>query len=118
MSRSLLALALAFGSGVGCAAPGAGVRVEPGALVFRYGGGSAQRVQVAGSWDGWNPRDLDRLPSGVFHLRLPVPPGVHHCSMQVDGGTWRAPAGSAATAIPDGWGGESTRVDVPEIRHP
>jgi hypothetical protein len=65
----------------------------------------ARTVELAGDFTDWAPIRMRRDGGGGWRLALPVPPGVHHVSLRIDGGPWRPPPG--LPIVPDEFGGES-----------
>lgn len=53
--------------------------------------GIARRVSLAGDFNGWNPAALPMLrdaSTGVWQIRIALPPGRHSYSYVVDGSRW------------------------------
>lgn len=71
-------------------------------LVVRAGG--IERLEVMGSFTGWEARPLTRFGRDHWELTLPVPPGLHEINIRVDGGKWRPPPGLPTRR--DGFNGE------------
>ncbi len=63
----------------------------------------AARVEIAGDWNGWTPQELELGPSGAWHLRAPLPTGIHRFNLLVDGERWIVPEGFPTAD--DGFGG-------------
>jgi hypothetical protein len=57
----------------------------------------ARAVELMGDFTDWSPVVLTRGGSGLWRVRLPVSPGIHHLVVRVDGGEWRAPPGAPPT---------------------
>jgi 1,4-alpha-glucan branching enzyme len=61
---------------------------RPRDVRFTLGAPRGSRVFVAGTFNGWDPRK-DALSyeaaSGMFALRMPLPPGRHEYKFVVDG---------------------------------
>jgi hypothetical protein len=64
---------------------------------------TAERLEIAGDWNGWEPialrRDGDR-----WRVELLLEPGIHRYSLVVDGQDWTVPDG--VPTEPDDFGGE------------
>jgi hypothetical protein len=54
----------------------------------------ARSVELMGDFTDWSAVALARRGSGHWQVRLPLPPGLHHLVVRIDGGEWRAPPGS------------------------
>jgi hypothetical protein len=67
-------------------------------------------VDVAGSFSGWEPVVLHRIPGG-WEYQVALPPGRHRVAVRFDGGGWQAPRGLAK--LRDEFGGESGLIIVP-----
>ncbi|MCK6526482.1 hypothetical protein L6R50_02620 [Myxococcota bacterium] len=109
-AAALLGLALL---GAACAGPGATVKVGAGRLRFVLRDAEARGPAVSGSWDGWAAHPMAAVRPGVYRLDLEVPPGIHRCAVRAGIDRWLAPRGAGARVVPDGWGGENARVEVP-----
>ncbi|HEY0994671.1 MAG TPA: glycogen-binding domain-containing protein, partial [Gemmatimonadaceae bacterium] len=70
----------------------------------------ATRVEVMGSFTGWEPASLARRGDG-WELALAAAPGAHRVVVRVDGGTWRAPLNLPAAG--DDFGGTVGLLTVP-----
>ncbi len=70
----------------------------------------AQRVDVAGDWNGWQPMPAERARNGVWYVDLKLPPGDYRYGFRIDGAAWQVPDGAAVTD--DGFGGKSAFVTV------
>ena len=57
----------------------------------------ARSVELMGDFTDWSAVALARRGSSQWQVRLPVPPGIHHLVVRIDGGEWRAPPGSRPT---------------------
>jgi hypothetical protein len=66
---------------------------------------AVDRVEVAGSFNNWEPVPLERTRTGEFRTTLNLPAGRHEIAVRVNGGAWMAPAG--LVALRDEFGGES-----------
>lgn len=79
---------------------------EPGSdertLVVRAGG--IERIEIMGSFTGWEPRVLARHGRDHWEITLPVGTGVHEINIRMDGGKWRPPPGLPTRR--DGFNGE------------
>ena len=82
-----------------------------GVLLVRLPAAGAERAEVTGSFNDWQPLAMTR-EGAHFTVRVPVPRGPHRVAVRCDGGVWRAPWGTAR--VDDGFGGESGLVVVPE----
>jgi hypothetical protein len=71
-------------------------------IVVRAGG--IERVEVMGSFTGWEPRALTRYGRDYWEITLSNPPGVHEINGRLDNGKWRPPPGMPARR--DGFNGE------------
>ncbi|MES2180337.1 MAG: glycogen-binding domain-containing protein [Gemmatimonadota bacterium] len=71
---------------------------------------AAQRVEVAGDWNGWTPTPATRNPEGIWYADVALPKGEYRYAFKIDGQRWRVPEG--ATSIDDGFGGKSALVSV------
>ncbi len=85
----------------------AGPRVQNGLLVFTYHDDRARKVELAGEFDGWDPRlaVFDEVSRGVWRIALDAPsPGHYRYKLLVDGERWiEDPANGAKE--PDPYGG-------------
>jgi hypothetical protein len=79
-------------------------------LVVRVRDRLAQRVEVAGSFSGWQPVALERTGDG-WQASIPLSSGRHRVAVRIDGGPWRAPANLGK--IKDEFGGASGIIVVP-----
>lgn len=71
----------------------------------------AQRVEVAGTFTGWQPVLLASDGNGAWVLPLAMAPGPHRLVVRVDGGEWQAPAN--LPSIDDELGARVGMVTVP-----
>lgn len=74
----------------------------------------AQRVAVAGDFNGWDPSTHaleDPDADGVFHATLPLPTGTHAYMFVVDGERWVTDPFAGAYRD-DGFGGRNAVVHV------
>jgi hypothetical protein len=58
----------------------------------------ADRVEIIADFTDWKPVDLSRIGERVWHITLPVAPGMHRVSIRTDGGGWGPPPGLPVTA--------------------
>ncbi len=80
-------------------------------LVVRVvGPDSTSRVELAGTFSGWEAVPLRRTSDG-WEAQVALTPGRHRVAFRVDGGPWRAPANLAR--VKDDFGGESGLIVVP-----
>jgi hypothetical protein len=66
--------------------------------------GPAERLEIAGDWNGWIPTPLERRGRNGWSAELALPPGIHRYSLRVDGEQWTVPEG--VLTEPDDFGGE------------
>ncbi|NNF06642.1 MAG: hypothetical protein HKN21_07765 [Candidatus Eisenbacteria bacterium] len=99
----------------GLALLGATSLAEAAPVTFRFQPDSgAQRVTVAGSFNGWN---MDANPltddnkDGVWEATIEIPSGEHHYKFVVNGSQWLTDE-SAASFVDDGFGGKNSVVNV------
>jgi AMP-activated protein kinase-like protein len=88
--------AVARGNGFGVTRGADGVTLE-----FERRG--ARSVAIAGDWNSWLPTPLDNTRPDRWVVHLPLPPGVYHFTLLVDGRAWTIPSG--VPSVPDGLGG-------------
>jgi hypothetical protein len=80
-------------------------------LIVRVTGpDSTARVELAGTFSGWEPVPLRRSADG-WEAQVALTPGRHRVAFRVDGGPWRAPATLAR--VRDDFGGEAGLIVVP-----
>lgn len=85
-------------------------RVADGAtLIVRIRAPITARVEVAGTFSGWDPVPLV-LKGGVWEAQVSLYPGRHRVAYRIDGGPWRAPRGTAPLRE---FGGEVGLIVVP-----
>jgi len=65
---------------------------------------AAQRLEIAGDWNGWEPIALRRDDDGRWWIELALERGIHRYSLVVDGETWTVPEG--VPTEPDDFGGQ------------
>ncbi len=79
---------------------------------FQIEAPGAQRVEVMGSFSGWEPLALASTGDGCWRLELPLEPGEHLYVYLVDGRAVVPP--EALRRRPDGFGGENAVLVVAE----
>jgi serine protease AprX len=83
-----------------------GPRVEKGRVFFTYHDDRATRVELAGEFNGWDPRRgaFERTSGGVWRAALDTPaPGRYRYKLLVDGERWiEDPANGAKESDPYG----------------
>lgn len=62
----------------------------------------ADRVEIAGDWNGWQLEPLERAGSGEWRVPASLGPGVYRFNLRVDGERWIVPEG--VPEIEDGYG--------------
>jgi hypothetical protein len=70
----------------------------------------ARAVELAGDFTDWKPVTLQRWGQAGWRALLPISPGLHRLAIRIDGGAWRAPAGTRPIASE--FGGEVAEVVV------
>jgi hypothetical protein len=86
---------------------------------FRLESSDAMRVQLAGSFTGWEPRyELHQSTPGVWTITVPLTQGVHDYAFVVDEQQWVPDP--HAPQIGDGFGGTNSRLallspDTPQL---
>ena len=84
---------------------------EEGALLtVRVVAAETQRVEVAGSFSGWEPLPLHRTSDG-WEASVELERGRHRVAVRIDGGRWRAPGHLGK--VMDEFGGASGIIVVP-----
>lgn len=79
---------------------------------FRLEAPEADRVAVAGTFTGWQPRvSLRETEPGVWSALVPLEPGVHDYAFVVDGEEWIADP--HAPHVADSFGGTNSRISLP-----
>jgi len=63
--------------------------------VIRSWAPRASSVRIRGDFTEWKSVELTRRSGGLWEVRLPLDPGVHFLSVQVNGGEWSVPPGMA-----------------------
>ena len=81
-----------------------------GGVGFRVEG--AQRIEIAGDWNGWVPEPLARDASGRWVVPAALEPGVYRFNLRVDGERWLVP--DEVPSIEDGFGGRVGLLIVSE----
>jgi hypothetical protein len=81
-----------------------------GGVGFRVQG--AERVAVAGDWNGWVLEPLTRDASGRWVVPVSLAPGVYRFNLRVDGERWVVP--DEIPSIDDGFGGRVGLLIVSE----
>lgn len=91
-------------------APGAPRPDAPRLVTVQVEAPAAEKVELAGSFNDWDPKPLNRLSNGGrWGLTLPIPPGNHRFGFLLDG-QWTVPSG-----VPlgdDGFGGKDAVLVV------
>lgn len=110
---ALLAVALPRALDFGSSPPPAPVAAAaPIYVQFRMELPGATRVQVAGTFTGWEPKyTLRETEPGVWTALIPMLPGVHDYSFVVDGSKWIPDP--HAPQIADSFGGTNSRISLP-----
>ncbi|MCH7702413.1 MAG: alpha-glucosidase C-terminal domain-containing protein [Planctomycetes bacterium] len=88
------------------------VTAEPGdgglwLCTFRYRPAGESRVNLAGSFNGWNANThslADPDGDGVFAIRVPIEAGTHHYKFVLDGSNWISDPQNP-DRVPDGFTG-------------
>jgi serine protease AprX len=93
---------------VGCKPP----RVENGRLQFVFHDDHAESVSVAGDFNAWNPRALERNGAGLWSIEIAAPPaGRLEYKFIVNGSRWvEDPSNGLKT--PDNYGGLNSVVEI------
>lgn len=83
------------------------------AVQFTLSAPQAHRVQVAGDFNGWNPKDatLTRQSDGTYRMQLKLPHGRYQYQFVVDGDRW-VPDPLAVDVVDDGFGGKNAVLDI------
>jgi AMP-activated protein kinase-like protein len=73
----------------------------------------ARTVQVAGDFNGWNPKrtSLEQIANGAWAVTIPLTPGRYEYMFVVDGQQWIADP-FAAEQSNDGFGSQNAVLDV------
>lgn len=72
---------------------------------------SAARVELAGDFTDWLPREMERVDEATWALSLRLGSGIHRLNVRVDGGPWIVPRG--ITSLNDEFGGRVGLLVVP-----
>lgn len=95
-------------------APTAAVRGAPpvpqGATRLVLRAAKANRVEVAGDWNGWTPVPTTRAADGAWYADVRLARGEYRYAFRIDGRTWSVPEG--VPSLDDGFGGQSAVVSV------
>ena len=75
----------------------------PDGVTLQFDRRGAQSVAVAGDWNSWLSTPLEPSRPDRWVVHLPLPPGVYHFTLLVDGRAWTIPSG--VPSVPDGMGG-------------
>ena len=70
----------------------------------------AQRVELAGDWNGWTTTLVARGADGRWYVDVRLPRGEYRYAFKVDGARWAVPDGVPTMA--DGFGGRSALLTV------
>jgi len=116
------ALGLRLKVGAPVMAPPPAAAARPAAAPFRIGpavgaareivvqAADASGVELAGDFTDWKPVALRPWGEDGWRAVLRIAPGLHRLAIRIDGGAWRAPAGTRAIASE--FGGEVAEVVV------
>jgi hypothetical protein len=74
-----------------------------GQVALRVWAPNAQRVEVMGSFNDWQPVELQAGGEGWWRTELALATGLYEINVRFDGGPWQIPDG--LTAVGDGFGG-------------
>jgi hypothetical protein len=79
---------------------------------FRLDVNDASRVEVAGSFTGWEPTvELHERTPGIWTALVPLDPGVHDYTFVIDGRRWIPDP--TAPQVSDDFGGTNSRLFLP-----
>lgn len=79
---------------------------------FRLDVSHANRVEVAGSFTGWQPTvELHERTPGIWTALVPLDPGVHDYTFVIDGRRWVPDP--TAPQVSDDFGGTNSRLFLP-----
>jgi len=100
------AVALALAQRHGHASLAAAPHLEDGMLVFQFHDGTAEQVEVFGSWNGWSePEGARTIQPGLWEARVPRPEAHRvEYKFRIDGARWLDDPANPHKA-PDGVGG-------------
>jgi len=91
-----------------------GPQVTPQGVVFAIRAPGAQRVQVAGSFNNWNPNACSMVPdqdgTGLWRLRVPIEGARHEYRFVIDG-RWETDPGNPHT-VPNDFGELNSVVEL------
>jgi hypothetical protein len=107
-----LAMAATFAGGVlvGDALPEDPAAEETVAVRLMYHDEAARSVSVAGSWTGWNPEPMTRMPDGTYVWEQTLPHGAHEYMFLVDGQWVTDP--TARVVRDDGFGNRNAVLEI------
>jgi serine protease AprX len=89
-------------------------RVEDGKIVFFYHNDAAERVALAGDFNGWNANHTRfiKTANGIWRAEIDSPsPGRYHYKFVVDGESWVDDPSNGLKA-PDNYGGFNSVLNV------
>jgi serine protease AprX len=89
-------------------------RVEAGKLVFFYHDDLAERVALAGDFNGWGSSHTRfvKQPNGIWRAEIAAPPpGRYHYKFVVDGDRWVEDPNNGLK-VPDNYGGLNSVLNV------
>lgn len=78
-------------------------RSSEGQVALRVWAPNARRVEVMGSFNDWQPVELQAGGAGWWRTELALAAGLYEINVRFDGGPWQIPEG--LTAVDDGFGG-------------
>ena len=89
----------------GAVVRGSGFTVTRGAdgVTLEFEGRGAQSVAIAGDWNSWLATPLNTTRPDRWVVHLPLPPGIYHFTLLINGSPWTVPSG--VPNVPDGLGG-------------
>jgi 1,4-alpha-glucan branching enzyme len=82
----------------------------PGSTRISIRAADAERVDLAGDFNKWQPVAATRAGNGVWYVDLPLPPGEYRYAFRINGKEWRVPEGVAAAD--DDFGGKAAWLTV------
>ncbi len=82
-----------------------------GRQTIRVHAPGARAVEIMGDFTDWQPVTLTRATRDRWEVVCSLPPGARRLTVRVDGGPWRAPAGT--TRVVDEFGAEVGILVVP-----
>lgn len=85
---------------------------QPKRVHIEFSSGSACKVCVAGTFNGWNPEKsrMKRVKNGTWAKDLILKPGAYEYRLVVDG-AWQ-PDPNAERAVPNPFGGSNSLLTV------